>query len=158
MQILRPRDVVHAEQIILSTARSSTSQLISHWILSPQNLFTINSTASSLSDYTLDHGSCAACTYLSTRQHETKYHCRSTRSQIAAESKAYLLLSRFRSIRISLSKPSKIDQLYLISNISTREMPFLQSRPTLHATRRSRRSRSSKFHRMGLPRMPCIRC
>lgn len=71
---------------------------------------------------------------------------------------AYCLLSRARWIRISLSKPSKIDLLCLINITSTREMPSPLSRPTLHVTPRSRRSPSSKFPRTGLPRMLCIRC
>ena len=47
-----------------SAARSSTFQLISHWIFSTQNLsIIVNYTASSPSDCILFHGSCTACTY-----------------------------------------------------------------------------------------------
>lgn len=64
------RDAEHASflnptyGVNISAARSSTFQLISHWIFSTQNLSTIVIyTASSPSDYILFHGSCTACTY-----------------------------------------------------------------------------------------------
>lgn len=161
------RDAEHASflnvlVLIYLLDHASTFQSISPWIFSTQDLSTIaNYTASSPSDYIhshnlswLFHGM-----YVSTLCHKTKcYYQLDARKVQLKNSNAYYLLSRARLIRISLSKPFKIDLLCLISIISTREMPSPLSRLTLHVTPRSRRSPSSKFLRTGLPRMLSIRC